>query len=427
MRETDALVQETLVTHELDSGLKVTVVPRPGQRRTYATFATAYGSIDSHFQLPRTGETVEVPDGIAHFLEHKMFEKPDRDVLQEFGRYGASANAYTEYLTTTFLFSTTSDVSECLNLLLDYVQDPYFTPETVEKEKGIIEQEIRMYLDMPGDRVHSNLMRALYVKHPARLDIAGSVESIRSITAPMLYQCYETFYHPSNMWVVVVGDLDPDAVIQQVVDNQTPKDYRRQPPIPRLLPEEPEGVAEPRIESHMALALPVMAIGYKDPVHDLRGGALLRRELATDLMWNMVLGKSSPLFYELYRSGLINDRFGAHYAAASTFANSVLSGETPDPDRLGDALDEGFRTVTFSEEAFQRHKKRELGDYVTLFNNPGQLAYLFNSLAVRGIGLFEYRDALEAITVQDVEARWQEHVRPDRRAVAVVWPETRSS
>src|SRR5579875_868812 len=373
MRETEPLIQETLASAELPSGLRVTVIPRPGQRRTYATFATFYGSIDSHFRLPDTNETVDVPDGIAHFLEHKLFEKPDGDVMTDFSRLGASTNAYTEYMTTTYLFSTTRHGEQCLDILLDFVQSPYFTPENVEKEKGIIEQEIRMYLDMPGDRLHSNLMKALYVKHPVRLDIAGSVESIRNITPDALYRCYRTFYHPSNMWVLVVGDVNPDRIIDQVATNQARKPYRRQPPIPRLLPDEPAHVHQERVAHTMPVALPMLAVGFKDPVTDLRGVELAFRELVTDIMWALLVGRSSPLFAELYEAGLINDRFAAQYVAAPTYAYSVLSGETPRPDELLERLERGFRAARFDAAGLERQKKRNRGQFIALFNNPGQL------------------------------------------------------
>ena len=423
MRETDALIQETLVTEELPSGLRVSVIPRPGQRRTYATFATYYGSIDSHFRLPDSGHTVDVPDGIAHFLEHKLFEKPDGDVMSDFSRLGASTNAYTEYLTTTYLFSTTQHQDQCLQILLDFVQEPYFTAENVEKEKGIIEQEIRMYLDMPGDRLHSNLMRALYVGHPVRLDIAGSVDTIRQITPEELYQCYRTFYHPSNMWVFVDGDVDPDRVIAAVSDNQARRDYKRQPPIPRILPEEPAAINQERIAQRMPVALPMLAIGYKDPVADLRGPALARRELVTDLMWSLAIGRSSPLFFELYESGLINDRFGAQYEAAPTYAYSVLSGETRDPDALLERIERGLHNLHFDEEALERHKRRNRGQYLALFNNPGQLAYAYNSFHVRRLELFHYLDELDGITLDAIEERFHQHVRADRRALSLIEPE----
>lgn len=423
MRETEALIQETLVTEELPSGLQVAVIPRPGQRRTYATFATFYGSIDSHFRLPDSGEMVDVPDGIAHFLEHKLFEKPSGDVMSDFSRLGASTNAYTEYLTTTYLFSTTQHAEQCLEILLDFVQDPYFTPENVEKEKGIIEQEIRMYLDMPGDRLHSNLMKALYVKHPVRLDIAGSVESIRQITPEELYQCYRTFYHPSNMWLLVDGDVKPDRVIDQIRDNQARKDFKRQPAIPRVLPDEPKHIQQERIAQTMPVALPMLAVGYKDPVSDLSGSALVRRELITDMMWSLIVGRSSPLFFELYEAGLINDRFSAQYEAAPTYAYSVLSGETRDPDRLLEQIQHGLARVRFDQAALERQKKRNQGQFTALFNNPGQLAYAYNSFHVRDVPLLHYLDELESISLRDIEERFEEHVREDRRALSLIQPE----
>jgi predicted Zn-dependent peptidase len=225
-------IGERIVKTELPSGLNVVVIPRPGFHKTFATFATRYGSIDNAFHDPETGSVVRVPDGIAHFLEHKMFEQQGGgDAFDDFARLGASSNAYTDYTSTTFLFQTTSHVEENLNTLLNFVQQPYFTDANVEKEKGIIEQEIRMYLDMPGDRLHSNLMRALYVHHPVRVDIAGSVDSIRTITPKDLYTCYHTFYHPSNMVLLIIGDVNAQAMIEAVVENQQARDYSRRGPV----------------------------------------------------------------------------------------------------------------------------------------------------------------------------------------------------
>jgi predicted Zn-dependent peptidase len=421
-RLTDPLIQETVVRERLDSGLEIQIIPRPGQRRTFATFATHYGSIDSHFRLPDTGEAVHVPDGIAHFLEHKMFEKPDGDVMTRFAGLGASTNAYTEYTSTTYLFSTTARVPECLELLLDFVQEPYFTDDNVEKEKGIIEQEIRMYLDMPGDRLHSNLMRALYQRHPARLDIAGSVESIRTITPDVLYRCYETFYHPGNMVLLVIGDVDPAAVIDQVRANQARKGYKPQGPIGRILPEEPAAVQESWVSRAMPVHLPLMAMGFKDRVEGLSGHDLLRRELVTGLMWGMVLGKGSPLFSRLYEDGLVNDRFSARYQAAPTFALSTLGGETPDPEALSKRLLAEIPEAPLTGDDLARLKKRELGDYMTLFNHPDDLAYAVNALYFRGVSLFDVLTVLDSIELADIERRRQEHVLAGHHAVSVITP-----
>lgn len=422
---TNSVVGETLFRHRLESGLSVVVLPKPGFQKTYATFATHYGSIDSHFRLPDTGEEVEVPDGIAHFLEHKMFEKEDGgDVFDDFARFGASANAYTDYTTTTYLFSTTAHVPQNLTTLLDFVQRPYFTDANVEKEKGIIEQEIRMYLDMPGDRLHSNLMRALYQAHPARIDIAGTVASIRTITPETLYQCYRTFYHPSNMVVLVVGDVEPERVIDQVVDNQARKHFGRQGPIGRIFPEEPPLVAQKRIGQAMPVAAPLFLMGYKDvTVHGPAAG-LWRHEVAAGLMWQMLLGRSSPLFDDLYKQGLINDRFAARYGGGDTFGLSTIGGETPDPDRLENILLERLGAEPLTAESLERQRKREMGDIIRLFQNPEDFAYAFNSLYFRGIDILAYLDTVEAVTLDEVEALRAEQLNEALRAVSLVTPQT---
>ncbi len=420
----DPLVDETVVRSTLPSGLKVVVIPRPGQRRTYATFATYYGSIDSHFRVPTTGEPLEVPDGIAHFLEHKMFAKPEGDVMDQFAALGASTNAYTEYLTTSYLFSTTDQVAECLAILMDLVQRPHFTEENVQKEQGIIEQELRMYLDMPGDRVHSNLMRALYQKHPVRLDIGGSVDSIRTITPDVLYRCYETFYHPSNMQLLVVGDLDANQVMAQIADAQREKGLTAsQGEIVRYLPDEPAAVAQDWVEQVMPVSLPLVAIGYKDPIQRLEGMDLLRREVVSDIMWGLLLGKASHLWSRLYAEGLINDRFGAHYSAAPTYAYSSMGGETPDPERLAEVLADELPRLEITADDVERQKKSEWGGFATLFNSPGDLAYQYNAWHFRGVDLFDYPQALEAVSLKDVQARRDEHVQSAHRSVSVIRPE----
>ncbi|MDA8198016.1 MAG: pitrilysin family protein [Thermaerobacter sp.] len=414
-----------MVRTTLPSGLEVVVMPRPGQRRTYATFATYYGSIDSHFRVPTTGADLEVPDGIAHFLEHKMFAKPEGDVMDQFAALGASTNAYTEYLTTSYLFSTTDRVAECLTILMDLVQRPHFTEENVQKEQGIIEQELRMYLDMPGDRVHSNLMRALYQKHPVRLDIGGSVASIRTITPDVLYRCYETFYHPSNMLLFVVGDLDPQQVIDQIAEAQWDKGLTEsQAEIVRYLPDEPDPVAEAWVEQVMPVSLPLVSIGYKDPVSRLEGQDLLTREVVSDVMWGVLLGKASPLWSRLYEEGLINDRFGAHYTAATTYAYSSMGGETPHPERLAEVLAEELARVAITAEDVERQKKSQWGGFATLFNSPGDLAYQYNAWHFRGVDLFQFSDALASVSHKDVEARRDEHLQPVHRAISVIRPES---
>lgn len=416
-------IGEQLSRLVLPSGLNVVVFPRPGFKKTFATFATHYGSIDNAFVDPKTGQQVTVPDGIAHFLEHKMFEKAGGgDAFDDFARWGSSSNAYTDYTSTTFLFQTTSHVLENLGTLLDFVQEPYFTDANVTKEKGIIEQEIRMYLDMPGDRLHSNLMHALYVNHPVRIDIAGTVESIRTITPENLYTCYRTFYHPSNMVLLVVGDVDAQQIFDFTWENQQAKGYEGQTSITRIYPPEPDTVHEKHREQHMVVSMPLFVMGYKDPECHRVGKKLLHRELTYGLMWQMLCGRSSPLFQDLYRQGLINDRFYARYGASTTFGFSTIGGETPDPASLEAQLLEGLNQASLREEDLVRAKKREMGDYISLFQNPEELAYGFNHLFFRQVDIFDYMDTVLSITLDDIEGARQRHLRESHRSSSVILP-----
>ncbi len=419
----DETIGERVHQLRLASGLSVAVLPLRGFTKTYATYATHYGSIDNAFKIPNEHRAVAVPDGIAHFLEHKMFEKRDGgDVFDDFGRYGASANAYTDYTSTTFLFSTTENVSDNLEILLDFLQQPYFTDENVAKEKGIIEQEIRMYWDMPGDRLHSNLMQALYQKNPVRIDVAGSVDSIRTITPDDLYLCHRTFYHPSNMQVFVTGGVDVDRVLDQIVNNQANRQETPQAPIERIYPDEPEGVHLPRVEYEMSVAAPLLLMGYKDTTTRWSGRDLLRRELIANLMWNTLVGRSSELFSRLYQMGLINNRFQAHYSCGLTFGFSGLGGETPDPERLEAELIDGLDKMPLTQRELERQKRRELGEYVSLFQNLEELAYVYNHFAFRGTNLFDIPEVLGSIRLEDVEQFRKTHLNPKERAVSVILP-----
>lgn len=416
-------IGETVYTDQLPSGLTIAVVRRPGMKKVFGTFATHYGSIDNTFVVPGASKVTDVPDGIAHFLEHKMFEKEDGgDVFNDFAALGAASNAYTDYTSTTFLFSTTGHVPENLEILLDFVQRPYFTPENVEKEKGIIEQEIRMYLDMPGDRLHSNLMEALYVHHPVRLDIAGSVESIRTITPDMLYECYRTFYHPSNMMVFVTGDVDPEAIFAQVRKNQESKGFENQAEITRIVPEEPLGVNKPRVEQRMPVAAPLFMMGFKDHAVGETGAALLKRDIVMGLMWQMLLGKSSVTYAELYRQGLINDRFQARYSGGTTYGMSALGGETMEPDRLQKTLEERLPQADLVIDDLERLKKKEMGEIIGLFQSPEDLGYVFNSMYFRQIDLLSYLDILASVSIHDVEQARDGHLREQARSVSLILP-----
>ncbi len=218
-------LEETLYYEQLDNGLDVYILPKNGFHKTFATFTTNYGSVDNEFIPLGKTEPVKVPDGIAHFLEHKMFESEDGDVFHTFGKQGASANAFTSFTRTAYLFSSTTNVNQNVETLLDFVQHPYFTDKTVEKEKGIIGQEITMYDDNPDWRAYFGTIENMYEKHPVKIDIAGTIPSINKITKEDLYTCYETFYHPSNMLLFIVGSVDPEEMMLLIRENQSDKTF----------------------------------------------------------------------------------------------------------------------------------------------------------------------------------------------------------
>jgi predicted Zn-dependent peptidase len=281
-----------------------------------------------------------------------------------------------------------------------------------------------MYLDLAGDRLHSNLMKALYFENPVRIDVAGSVDSIRQITADDLYLCHRTFYHPSNMQVFVTGGVDAERVLDQIAANQArqEKPTQLEHAIERIYPEEPQEVRQQRIEHVMPVASPLFLLGYKDRRWGFSGRALLRRELIASLMWNVLLGRSSSLFTRLYEQGLINSRFQAHYSGALTYGFSALGGETPDPERLQAELVEGLIHQPLADEDLERQKRRELGEYVSVFQNLEELAYVYNHFVFRGMNLFDVPDLIQTVTVEDLEAFRTEHVAESQRAVSLVLP-----
>lgn len=416
---------EQLYRDRLPSGLVVYVWPKPGMVRKFATFTTHYGSIDSQFVVPGEDQVTRVPDGIAHFLEHKLFEEPDGNVFDRFAELGADTNAYTYYTTTTYLFSGTDNFTQCLDLLLDFVQSPHFTDENVEKEKGIIEQELRMYQDSPGWRLHSNLLGALFQKHPVRIDIGGTPESIQGIDKDLLYRCYRTFYHPSNMVLLVIGDVGPQAVFEQVRQNQAAKGFQPQPKIRRVFPEEPLQVGQTRVAEQMAVARPILRLGFKETDLRLSPEQQLERELATEIGLEIMLGRSSPLYQKLYEEGLIDEGFGAGYEGHGDYGYTVLGGETRDPDALERALLDGIAAVArsgVSEADFARVRRAMEGRALRLFDQPDSLAFSFNSFYFRGISLLDFLPALRRLTVEQVNRRLRSHFNPEFRAASIILP-----
>lgn len=415
-------LQETLYYEVMDNGLHVYVLPKPGFQKTYATFATKYGSVDNHFKVEGESET-RVPDGIAHFLEHKMFEEPEGDIFAKFASNGASANAFTSFDQTVYLFSATENIHENLETLINFVQNPYFTDQNVEKEKGIIGQEINMYQDNPDWRVYFGLIEAMYKVHPVHIDIAGTVESIGTITKEDLYTCYNAFYHPSNMLLFVVGGVDPEETMNLIRSNQARKSYDTQGSIERIFDPEPQGVEEKRRESRLAVSLPKCLFGFKEKQVGLSADEQLRRDLTTKLMMDLLFGSSTELYQKLYDEDLISDSFGHEYNSSPQYAFSAVGGDTKDPDQLLERIRtevDKLKAAGFQASDFERARKKKMGGYLRMLNSPENIAHEFTRYQFRGADFFNVLPVYESITLDDVNRRLQEHVDWNQLAVSIV-------
>jgi len=415
-------VQETLYREVMANGLEVVVLPKEGFSKTYATFATRYGSIDNRFAVGDQAP-LSVPDGIAHFLEHKMFEEPTGDIFATFASQGASANAYTSFDRTVYLFSATEQIDANLETLIDFVQHPYFTDENVEKEKGIIEQEINMYRDNADWRVYYGLIDALYHVHPIHIDIAGTADSIRQIDKETLYRCYETFYHPSNMFLFVVGGVQPEKVFDLVRNNQAGKTFEEQGKINRFFDEEPSSVKQQRKTAVLPVSLPKCLFGFKEELPKLSADELLRTEITTKLMLDTLLGSSSPIYHELYDDNLISDSFGHEFNSSPDYAFSIIGGETRNPDELLGRVRvaiEAAKESGLNEQSFERTRRKRIGGYLRLLNSPEAIAGEFTRYRFRGADLFQLVPIFEDISLAEANKRLQEHFNWERMAVSIV-------
>lgn len=407
---------------QLDNGLKVFILPKPQFLRTYAVLSTNYGSIDSQFQLPEQG-FVEVPPGIAHFLEHKLFEEEEGNAFDRFAQWGASVNAFTSYTQTSYLFSTIEGWQEALSDLINLVNSPYLTTENVEKEKGIIEQELRMYEDHPDHRIHSVLLENLYHVNPVRIDIGGTVESVRAITVEELFNCYETFYQPGNMAMAVVGDVDPEETLGLIRQNY-PTWQHRQGPIERLYPDEPAEVVNPWVEEELNISRPRYLLGFKhEPIW--QGERLLRQQIVMSLVWRLVAGRSSQFFGDLYARNLVDDSFGASFNSSPQFAYSVVGSETDNPERLHEELRKIISQLQSSPPSstdIDRLKRRIYGGHLASYDS---FEYVANRLITHYFSqtpYYRFLDLVRDVTVDEIQVALNEQLDWKRSTVSVLRP-----
>ncbi len=432
MREKYRLIEnreliETLYHYRIYPGLDLYVLPRAGYQKKYAVYSTNFGSVDNRFRVEPDPEITELPDGVAHFLEHKLFEDERGNVFDRFAALGASPNAFTSFTQTSYLFSCTANFEQNLDHLLNFVQEPYFTEKTVQKEQGIIGQEIKMYEDHPHWRVFFNLLAGLYQKHPVRNDIAGTVESISRITPELLYRCYNTFYHPSNMAIFVIGDLDPEQVGRQGEDNLSGRNYEQLGKIVRIFPEEPSEINQQKTVQELVVSEPIMFLGFKDnQAAGLESKNLMRRELLMELLLDILFGSSEQLYNDLYRDNLIDENFGAEYTAETNYGYAMVGGETRDPDQLYSRIMEaveGLKKEGITGEQFERHRRKILGGYIRRFNSLEFIANNYLAYRFRDNEMFDLPSILQDIKKEEAMAVAEENLDPSYHALSLVMPQ----
>ncbi len=411
---------EKVFRETLSSGLEVVVVSKPSHAKHYAFFAVRYGGMDMRFQLG--GRWQDTPAGIAHYLEHKMFDTEEGNVLQELAKNGAADNAFTSSSMTAYYIQCTEKFYENLRILLSFVSVPYFTQESVDKEQGIIAQEIRMIEDEPDWQVYANLMKCLYRDSPVRVPVVGSIESIRRITPQVLYDCHRAFYTPSNMVLVCVGAMDPEKVVraaEEILPKESgPAILRDYGAEEALLP------AKREARLSMEVSMPMFLAGYKCP--PLAGGEeLLRQSIVGDMACDVLFGESSPLYTRLYGEGVINGSLGGNFDQLPGASYLYVGGDVKDPGRVFAEISAQARklgTEGIDESFYQQIRRATYGQMVRSLNSFSNIAESVTDGYFRSYDYYHFPEIFESVTKADVEEFLRENITEDRAAVSRIDP-----
>ena len=414
-------LQEKYYCGKHSSGLEVVIVPK-AHKKAFALFGTRYGSVHRTFKTDRDADFVTVPDGIAHFLEHKLFENEDgSDTFAQFASLGASCNAFTSTEMTAYLFSATDRYYENLSVLLKFVTEPYFTPETVEKEMGIIGQEIRMCHDEPFHQLYYGLLDALFVNHNVKVDIAGTEETISHIDSDILYRCYNTFYNLNNMLLVLCGPWDK-AKVRAVLDQQLKKSEPCR--IETRFPKEPKRVHKKKVVKEFPVGMPMFAVGMKeDDLKKRRTPAqTLRQQAEHEILADMLFGKSGNLYNELYDKGLIGDRFSLEYNLSKSYGYLLIYGESKRPESVYNRIRETVRDAAqrITEEDFERSRKVVYSRAVQDWNSTREISENYMDFAFSETDMLFYADAVASVTFEDIQKRIAASYKPARLVLSVV-------
>ena len=413
-------VKEKLYIQKLENGLTVMIIPKAGIQKKYVIWGTNYGSNDNKFIVPGEEKETEVPNGVAHFLEHKLFEQENgTNSLDTLTALGVNANAYTTNDHTAYLFECTDNFYEALDELMDYVQHPYFTDENVEKEKGIIGQEIMMYDDYPDWQVYLNAMKAMYHENPIKIDITGTIETISHIDKDILYKCYNTFYNPSNMALVVAGDFEPEEILQEIKNRLV--ENENQGEIKRIYTDENDSIVQEKIEKNFEVSRPLFTIGIKDNPKDQE--EIVKKHIAIEILMNLVLGRSSELYKMLYGEGIISGQPSLDYEFGKTYAHVLITGQATDPEKVFEEFKKKVRELKeqgINEKDFERIKKLIYGGYVKEYNDIQDISRMFLADYFKGINSFEYLEEIEGINIKYLSQILTDIFKEEKMILSVV-------
>lgn len=413
-------VKEKLYKEKLENGLTVMIIPKKGVQKKYIIWGTNYGSNDSTFIVPGENNVTEVPKGVAHFLEHKLFEQENGvNSLDALTSLGVNANAYTTNNHTAYLYECTNNFYEALDEFMDYVQHPYFTDENVEKEKGIIGQEIMMYDDYPEWKVYLNTLEGMYHNNPVKLDITGTIETISKIDKDILYKCYNTFYNPSNMAMVVAGDFEPNEILEEIKKRLIKHEPNGE--IKRIYEDEPEEIVKDKIEQKMEVSKPLYTIGIKDVVPD--SSLKVKKHIAIEILLNILIGSSSDLYKQLYEMGNSYSMPSIEYEFDKTYAHILITGQSNDPEKLFEMFKQKVNEIKgngINKEDFERTKKMIYGEYVKEYNDIVDISRMFLSDYFKGINSFEYIEEINTIYIEFVEQILKEVFNDKKMVLSVV-------
>ena len=414
-------VKEKVYIEKLENGLTVAVIPKKDICKKYVIWGTEFGSIDNNFKNEKTGEIIKLPDGIAHYLEHKLFEQENgKNSLDVLSSLGVDANAYTTNNHTAYLFESTDNFYEALDEFMDYVQSPYFTDENVEKERGIIEQEIMMYDDYPDWKLYMNGIKSMYKDNPINIDVAGTKETIAEINKEKLYTIFNSFYKPDNQTLVFCGDFNVNEILEEVKKRLKSNSNKQE--VQRIYPEEQEQIVKKYEEAKMDISKPLFLIGYKDKVEP---GEMVKKDLAIECICNMIMGKSSDLYQRLYKEGLISVEFSYNYEFAKTYAHILIQNTSSNPEKVVEEISkeiEKYKQTGFNIDEFKRIKKKMYGEYVKTYNDVSSIANNFLSDNLRGINSFEFLENVLVLDKDYVEKILKEIFIEDKKVVSVVLP-----